>query len=81
MDNGLTDFGLWPLSYRLSFVKIQRKTSEKGHGSNNIPQPKRTPSMGGGTTKPKIREGASFSEIMGDLLVGKPPIPGVRRTG
>ena len=34
-----------------------------------------------GTPKPDISRGASFSEIMGDLLVGKPPIPGVKRTG
>jgi len=34
-----------------------------------------------GTPKPEISRGASFSQIMGDLLVGKPPIPGVQRSG
>ena len=34
-----------------------------------------------GTPKSDTSRGASFSEIMGDLLVGKPPIPGVKRTG
>ena len=33
------------------------------------------------SSKPTISSRASFSEIMGDLLVGKPPIPGVSRIG
>ena len=61
-------------------VPRQRQAHEKGHRSNNILQHESTHPSPRGTTKPKIRAGASFSEIMGDLLVGKPPIPGVRRT-
>ena len=54
-----------------------------GHGRRqaNISQSKRNLPFERGTSTPNIREGASFSEIMGDLLVGKPPIPGMRRTG